>query len=158
MTEWQAAALVLAKRTTVLVSPRQCGKSTALALLALHRAFARPEQVILIVSASDEAAKRLLGLAAATASRSRLLSGSVVDESASKIVLSNGSVILSVLRLSGNNGQRDRSERTSRLPRRRGRGMRIRMVEPQTRSAPERIRTSDLSLRRRALYPLSYGR
>ncbi len=96
MAEWQADALVLDKRTTVLISPRQCGKSTSLALLALHRAFARPEQLVLVVSASDEAAKRLLGLAAATATRSRLLSGSVVDESASKIALSNGSTILSV--------------------------------------------------------------
>lgn len=83
MAEWQAYALALEKRTTVLISPRQCGKSTSLALLALHRALACSAQVILVVSASDEAAKRLLGLAAATATRSRLLSGSVVDESAS---------------------------------------------------------------------------
>src|SRR6202790_4183784 len=33
-----------------------------------------------------------------------------------------------------------------------------RTVEPRIDSAPGKIRTCDLSLRRRALYPLSYGR
>ena len=81
---------------TVIAAPRQSGKSLSLAVLALHRAFGEPETRVLIVSAGDDAAKRLLGEAARIALRSPLLSGSVLDESASRIVLSNGSAIASV--------------------------------------------------------------
>jgi len=36
---WQARALTLERRTTVVRAPRQTGKSRSLAVLATHRAF-----------------------------------------------------------------------------------------------------------------------
>src|ERR1035438_5861349 len=77
---WQVAALALEQRTTVIVAPRQTGKSRSLAVLALWSAFRRADQLVLIISAGEDASRRLLAEAAAVAMRSPLLSGSVVDE------------------------------------------------------------------------------
>lgn len=96
LTDYQADAFRLRKRSTVIVSPRQCGKSTAAAVVALWWAFRQRNQTVLIVSASDEAAKRLLSHIRTMAAASPMLSGSLVDESQSLLVLSNGSVIRSV--------------------------------------------------------------
>jgi hypothetical protein len=74
LTVRQAGSLKLSRRTTVVIAPRQAGKSRSLAMVGLHRAFARPGQTTLIVSAGDDAAKRLLGLAASVATSSPLLS------------------------------------------------------------------------------------
>jgi hypothetical protein len=93
---FQFEALQLRKRMTVLVGGRQLGKSTSLAMVALHRAFRSPRQVVLIVSASDGSAKATLAKVREIAADSPLLSGSVIDEQASKVTLSNGSVIRSV--------------------------------------------------------------
>jgi Terminase large subunit, T4likevirus-type, N-terminal len=93
---WQANALNLTARTTVIVAGRQVGKSRSLSVAALHWAYSRPNQTVLVISAGEDASRRLLAQAAAIAIRSPLLSGSVVDENASKLVLSNGSEILSV--------------------------------------------------------------
>ena len=93
---WQTQALALQRRTTTLVAPRQSGKSRSLAVLALHRAFRRPGQLVLIVSAGEDAARRLLASAARMAFGSRLLAGSVVDETAALLTLSNGTQIRSV--------------------------------------------------------------
>lgn len=95
LTSVQAAALVLEARETVLVAPRQTGKSYSLAVLSCWWAFRRPGQRVLIVSAGEDAARRLLGTVRAVAA-SQVLAGSVVDESASLVVLSNGSEIRSV--------------------------------------------------------------
>ena len=65
-----------------------------LAVLALHTAANSRGATVLLVSAGEEASKRLLGERAALA-RTRL-SGSVVDETRSTLTLSNGSVIRSV--------------------------------------------------------------
>jgi len=67
LTTWQADTFKLDVHTTVVVAPRQSGKSRCLAVLALHRAFRRSEQHVLIVSASEEAARRLLADATAFA-------------------------------------------------------------------------------------------
>jgi len=96
LTGWQAASLGLSRRTTAIVAPRQSGKSRSLSVLALWWAFRVPDQRVLIVSAGEGAARRLLSEAASVAARSRLLVGSVVDENSGLIVLSNGSEIRSV--------------------------------------------------------------
>jgi hypothetical protein len=96
MADFQATALELAKRITAIVAPRQSGKSRSLALLAVHRAFTRPGYRVLIVSAGDEAARRLLREVRSIVTDSDLLRGSVVDEQASLVTLSNGSEIRSV--------------------------------------------------------------
>lgn len=78
----------------VICAGRQVGKSVLLAVLALHTAATRRDVTVLLVSAGEEAAKRLLADCADLA-RGRL-SGSVLDESRSALVLSNGSTIRSV--------------------------------------------------------------
>jgi hypothetical protein len=92
---WQVAALALAQRMTVIVAPRQTGKSYSLALLAAWWAFTKPGQTVLIVSAGDDAAKRLLGMIRQVAAHP-LLRGSTVDESQSLLTLTNGSTVRSV--------------------------------------------------------------
>jgi hypothetical protein len=93
--DYQAQALALETRTTVIVAPRQTGKSYSLAVLSLWWSFRKPNQRVLIVSAGEEASKRLLSQIVAFA-QSPLLKGSVLNESMSVVVLSNGSEIRSV--------------------------------------------------------------
>lgn len=92
---YQAEALTADVRTTVVVAPRQTGKSFGLANRALHSAFKRSGQRVLIVSAGEEASKRLLAEINQAASHP-LLRGSVLNETASLLMLSNGSEIRSV--------------------------------------------------------------
>jgi Helicase len=96
MAPFQVEALTLRQRTTAIVAPRQSGKSRSLALLAVHWAFANPGSQILIVSAGDEAAKRLLAEVRHIVTGSDFLRGSVVDERAALVELTNGSNIRSV--------------------------------------------------------------
>ncbi len=95
LTKWQADALWLEQRVSVIVAPRQSGKSRSLAVLALWWAFRRREQHILIVSAGEDSSRRLLGEIRAIVSASPLLRTSAVDEFAGLLTLSNGSVIRS---------------------------------------------------------------
>lgn len=95
LTDRQAQSLALDKRTTAIVAPRQTGKSRALALLALHRGFRAPTTRVLVVSAGEEASRRLLAEVRQIATGSPLLSGSVVDENAGLLTLTNGSSIRS---------------------------------------------------------------
>lgn len=81
-------------RTRVACCGRQSGKSRTLGVISAHEAFSGPGRLVLVVSATEEAAKRLLGEVAALVSAR--LGGSVVDESKSRLVLSNGSQIVSV--------------------------------------------------------------
>jgi hypothetical protein len=92
---WQQAALKLGTRQTVLISPRQCGKSRSLSVLALWWAFRRPKQVVLVLSAGDVAAARLLRTMRQIAAHP-LLGASVDDETQHRVILSNGSEIRSV--------------------------------------------------------------
>src|SRR5207237_1540442 len=96
LTRWQSEALTLERRTSVVVAPRQSGKSRALAVLALWWCYLLPNQRALLVSAGEDASKRLLAEAASVAQRSSLLSGSVVDEMSGLLTLSNVSEIRSV--------------------------------------------------------------
>ena len=92
---WQSGALSLTVRQTVLISPRQCGKSRSLAVLASWWAFRRPKQLVLIVSAGEDAAGRLLRSVREITGHP-LLAGSVEDETQHRVILSNGSEIRSV--------------------------------------------------------------
>lgn len=96
LAKWQARALALDARVSYVLGPRQVGKSRSAALLACHRAFREPGHVVLIVSAGDLGAKRLLATVAEIVTSSPLLSASVVDEQSSLIRLTNGSTIRSV--------------------------------------------------------------
>ena len=60
LTPWQVDALTLDVPITGKVAPRQAGKSRSLANLALWFAFRRRTQRVLIVSASEEASRRVL--------------------------------------------------------------------------------------------------
>lgn len=71
---------------------RQAGKSRTLAVLALWHAFRSPGYRVLVLSAGDDAAKDLLAEIRRLAG-SALLAGSIVDDTASTITLSNGSTI-----------------------------------------------------------------
>ncbi|MBA2625356.1 MAG: AAA family ATPase, partial [Acidimicrobiia bacterium] len=83
------------ERVRVVNSGRQAGKSRTLAVLALHEAYSGPERRVLVLSAGEDAAKELLRHVGGLCS-SPLLAGSVVDENASVVRLSNGSEIRSV--------------------------------------------------------------
>ena len=96
LTDWQTNSLQLRKRTTVIVAPRQSGKSRSLSVLALWKAFATPGLRVLVISAGDDAAKRLLGEVRHVAMGSPLLRGSVIDDYAALVTLTNGSEIRSV--------------------------------------------------------------
>lgn len=92
---YQARALSLETKITTIFAPRQTGKSYSLADLALWWAFRRPKQRVLLVSAGEEASKRLLSHIASVATHP-LLKGSVLNETASLLLLSNASEIRSV--------------------------------------------------------------
>lgn len=95
MEDWQLAAMACPVRQVVLISPRQCGKSRSLSILATWVAFRKPRQMILLVSAGEEAAGRLLRTIR-DITQHPLLAGSIVDETQHRVVLSNGSEIRSV--------------------------------------------------------------
>lgn len=92
----QAQLLASPARYRVLCAGRQSGKSSTLAIASLHTAATRRNMLVLLVSAGEEASKRLLADCAALASGSQLLRGSVLDEHKGALTLSNGSVIRSV--------------------------------------------------------------
>jgi hypothetical protein len=94
-TAFQLEALRLEARHTVIVAPRQCGKSESLSLRALWGAFREPNQLVIVVSASEMAAKRLLATIRDFCQHP-LLKSSIVDETMERLVLSNGSRILSM--------------------------------------------------------------
>jgi hypothetical protein len=95
LTPAQARLGQLDRRVTVVIAPRQTGKSRSLSNLGTWWAFRRPNQHVLIVSASDDAARRLLSEVKSAVARPPL-SGSVVDDLAAVVRLTNGSVIRSV--------------------------------------------------------------
>lgn len=86
----QAEVVRSPARLRAICAGRRAGKSQVFGVLALHQAFAVPGSKVLIVSAGEVAAKRLFR-EVATMAAAPLLGGSVVDESTSTLVLSNGS-------------------------------------------------------------------
>lgn len=95
LTDWQAAALTLRSLFTVIIGARQVGKSRGLAVLACWWALRRPGQTVLILSASEDGAKRLLREVRVILA-GPLLSGAVVEEQQGLVVLDNGSRISAV--------------------------------------------------------------
>lgn len=85
-----------AARYRVVCAGRQVGKSTTLATLSLFEAFTRPNILVLVVSAGDEAAKRLLADCVALAANSPVTASSITSDGKSLLTLSNGSTIRSV--------------------------------------------------------------
>ena len=82
-------------RIRAICSGRQAGKSRTLSVLTLHKGFATAGERILILSAGEDLARDLLRSTAALA-QAPMLAGSVLDENAGRLVLSNGSEIISV--------------------------------------------------------------
>lgn len=83
-------------RYRIACAGRQVGKSSVLAVIALHTAATKRNALVLLVSAGEVASRRLLEECASLALASPLLRGSVVDENKGELLLSNGSRILSV--------------------------------------------------------------
>ena len=83
-------------RYRVVCAGRQVGKSRSLAIISLHWAFTRPNNLVLLISAGETASIRLLEEIAFLARNSDLLAGAVLDDSKTQLTLSNGSRIISV--------------------------------------------------------------
>jgi hypothetical protein len=77
----------------VICAGRRAGKTRVFGTLALHQGVAVQESQVLIVSATDRSSKRMLKDIAGMAARAELLRDTVDDESTSKLLLSNGSLI-----------------------------------------------------------------
>jgi hypothetical protein len=92
---WQLAALKLETWQTILVAPRQCGKSYSLAVLAAWWACMKPRQEILVISSVEESALELLENVRELAGHP-LLAGAVFEELKFRVVLKNKSRIRSV--------------------------------------------------------------
>ena len=86
----QASVARSKARYRVICAGRQVGKSRLLAVLALHQAFSVPGSLTLIVSAGEDAAKRLLAECASLVT-APLLATSVVEDQSALMVLTNGS-------------------------------------------------------------------
>lgn len=88
----QAAVALSKARTRVMCCGRQSGKSRTLAIIALYTAFTRAGQRVLILSAGEDAARRLLEEIGRLCA-SPLMVGSVVDANRSRVTCTNGSTI-----------------------------------------------------------------
>jgi phage terminase large subunit-like protein len=95
LTGFQAEALSLATRHTVLLAPRQTGKSWSLATLTAWWLFRQPRQEVLVLSAREDTAKNLLKAVRQVAGH-RLLKLSVVEDLKTRLELSNGSAVEAV--------------------------------------------------------------
>lgn len=91
---WKHQVLVALSnaRTRVMCCGRQSGKSRTLAVISLWTAFIRANQRILILSAGEDAAKRLMEEIVRLCD-SPLLKGSQIDANRSRVTFTNGSVI-----------------------------------------------------------------
>lgn len=83
-------------RYRVITSGRQSGKSRELAVEALTEAISKPGAFVLLISAGEEASKRLLADCSGMANRADGLRPLIVEDSKSLLSFSNGSRILSV--------------------------------------------------------------
>lgn len=83
-------------RYRVVAKGRQVGGSHLLAVLALHAAWRKPHQMVLIVASGEVASRRLLEVISTMATSSAMFRGSVLDDSKSELRLGNGSRILAV--------------------------------------------------------------
>jgi hypothetical protein len=95
ITDWQAQALSLVAAITIVIAGRGMGKTRTLALFAVWEAFRHAGFKVLVVSASEASARRLLAEVREVVG-AEALRGSVVDLQAGLVTLSNGSEIRSV--------------------------------------------------------------
>lgn len=98
LTTWQADALSVharEQRETAVLGPRRSGKSRGAAILALWWCFRTPGASVLVISSTEEAAKRLVRFAARIASGSSLLRASMTGEQSQQLSFSNGSTLRS---------------------------------------------------------------
>lgn len=92
---WQAASFALEQRITTIVKPRQTGASRGLSLLAVHRALLQPRHTVLVISAGEEASRRLLGQVRQVIAHP-LLKGLVVKEDGGLVTFANGSEVRAI--------------------------------------------------------------
>lgn len=93
---YQAVFARCEARFRLVVAGRQVGKSRSLAKISLFEAVTRSRVLVLVVSAGEEAAKRLLADCVDLASASAVLRGSIVEQGKTLLSFTNGSMIRSV--------------------------------------------------------------
>ena len=81
---------------TVIAAARRTGKTTLSEDLAIYTALRERNVIVLILSATEDAARRVTEGIGETLARSQLLRGSVVEGWARRIELTNGSKIVSL--------------------------------------------------------------
>jgi hypothetical protein len=81
---------------TVIAAARRTGKSTLAEVLAIWTALRERNVVVVILSATQESSRRLTESIASTLNGNPLTRGAVVDDFATRIMLKNGSVIVSL--------------------------------------------------------------
>lgn len=81
---------------TAIAAARRTGKTTLAEKLAMHSAFAYRDSQVLILSATQEAARRLTESIGAQLISNPLTRGAVVDDFSTRVRLSNGSEIVSL--------------------------------------------------------------
>src|SRR5688572_576433 len=92
----QVEAAQLDRFITAIAAARRTGKTTLAETLAIWTAFRERNVKVLILSATQEAARRLTENIGATLNANRLMRGAVVDDFATRIRLANGSEIISL--------------------------------------------------------------
>lgn len=81
---------------TAVAAARRTGKTSIAEVLAMHSAFAYRDSQVLILSATQEAARRLTESIGARLISNPLTRGAVVDDFSTRVRLSNGSEIVSL--------------------------------------------------------------
>lgn len=81
---------------TTIAAARRTGKTVLAETLAMHTAFANRGCRVLVLSATQDAARRVTENIGARLTRSNLTRGAVVDDYATRIRLTNGSEIVSL--------------------------------------------------------------
>src|SRR5438445_694106 len=81
---------------TTVAAARRTGKTEAAEILAMHVAFSYRDCTVIILSAGQDAARRLTESIGARLNREKLTRGAVVDDFATRITLTNGSEIVSL--------------------------------------------------------------
>jgi hypothetical protein len=81
---------------TTIAAARRTGKTVLAETLAIHTAFSHSGSRVLVLSATQDAARRLTESIGGTLNASKLTRGAVVDDFATRIGLANGSEIISL--------------------------------------------------------------
>jgi hypothetical protein len=81
---------------TTIAAARRTGKTVLAETLAIHTAFGHSGSRVLVLSATQDAARRLTESIGATLNERKLTRGAVVDDFATRVRLANGSEIVSL--------------------------------------------------------------